>query len=139
MTQPSKEVTPQPHQPISPEGDLAIQVIAMPENTNPDGDIFGGWLLSQMDLAAGVTAKKQAKCRVVTIAINKMVFHNPVHVGDLVQCYSSIVKIGNKSIAIKVSAWVVDQITDEQKQVTEGIFTFVAIDENGKSQSVVRE
>jgi len=120
-----------------PQGSLAIQVIAMPKDTNPDGDIFGGWLLSQMDLAAGVVAKKAAKCRVVTIAINKMVFHNPVHVGNLVQCFSEVVKVGNTSVTIKVEAWVVDQITNEQKQVTEGIFTFVAIDENGNSQPVV--
>lgn len=123
----------------APNGFLAIQVIAMPEDTNPDGDIFGGWLLSQMDLAAGVIAKKKAKCRVVTIAINEMVFHTPVHIGDLVQCYSDIVKIGNTSITIKVEAWVVDQITDEQKQVTEGTFTFVAIDKEGKPQQVLRK
>ena len=123
----------------APNGFLAIQVIAMPEDTNPDGDIFGGWLLSQMDLAAGVIATKKAKCRVVTIAINEMVFHTPVHIGDLVQCYSDIVKIGNTSITIKVEAWVVDQITDEQKQVTEGTFTFVAIDKEGKPQQVLRK
>lgn len=121
------------------QGSLTIQVVAMPEDTNPDGDIFGGWLLSQMDLAAGVIAKKVAKCRVVTLAIDKMVFHNPVHVGDLVQCYSDILKVGNTSIKIKVEAWVIDQITNEQKQVTEGIFTFVAIDENGKPQPVARK
>lgn len=119
-----------------PRGSLTIQVVAMPEDTNPDGDIFGGWLLSQMDLAAGVIAKKVAKCRVVTLAIDKMVFHNPVHVGDLVQCYSDILKVGNTSIKIKVEAWVIDQITNEQKQVTEGIFTFVAIDDQGKPQPV---
>lgn len=118
------------------EGSLTIQVVAMPEDTNPDGDIFGGWLLSQMDLAAGVIAKKVAKCRVVTVAIDKMVFHNPVHVGDLVQCYSDILKVGNTSIKIKVEAWVIDQITNEQKQVTEGIFTFVAIDDQGKPQPI---
>lgn len=120
----------------NPKGSLTIQVVAMPEDANPDGDIFGGWLLSQMDLAAGVIAKKVAKCRVVTVAIDKMTFHHPVHVGDLVQCYSDIIKIGNTSLAINVEAWVVDQITDEQKQVTEGIFTFVAIDDQGKPQPV---
>lgn len=119
-----------------PEGSLTIQVVAMPRDTNPDGDVFGGWLLSQMDLAAGAIAKKVAKCRVVTVAIDKMVFHNPVHVGDLVQCYSDILKVGNTSIKIKVEAWVIDQITNEQKQVTEGIFTFVAIDDQGKPQPV---
>jgi len=122
----------------NPRGPLTIQVVAMPRDTNPDGDVFGGWLLSQMDLAAGVIAKKVAKCRVVTVAIDKMVFHNPVHVGDLVQCYSDILKVGNTSIKIKVEAWVIDQITNDQKQVTEGIFTFVAMDDNEKSQPVIR-
>jgi len=117
---------------------LTIQVVAMPSDANPDGDIFGGWILSQMDLAAGVVAQKEARCRVVTIAIDSMVFKNPVHVGDRICCYAEMIKVGTTSMKIKVEVWVTDKMTDDRRQVTEGLFTFVAIDENGKPQPVDR-
>ena len=112
--------------------------IAMPTDANPDGDIFGGWLLSQMDLAAGVIAKKEAHGRVVTIAIDSMVFKCPVKIGDLVRCYAELLKVGTTSMKIKVEAWVVDQMTDARQQVTEGLFTFVAIGANGRPRPVTQ-
>jgi acyl-CoA thioesterase YciA len=118
--------------------ELTIQVVAMPADANPDGDIFGGWLLSQMDLAASVAAQKKARCRVVTIAIDSMVFKAPVLIGDRVCCYAKLLKVGKTSISINVSAWVADKMTSDRRQVTEGIFTFVAIDNDGKPQLVNR-
>ena len=117
--------------------DKAItSAIAMPNDANPDGDIFGGWLLSQMDLAAGVIAKKEAQGRVVTIAIDSMVFKHPVKIGDLVRCYARLIQTGTTSMKIGVEAWVVDQMTSQRKQVTEGIFTFVAIGTDGRPRPV---
>jgi acyl-CoA thioesterase YciA len=118
--------------------ELTIQVVAMPADANPDGDIFGGWLLSQMDLAAGVVAQKEAKCRVVTIAIDSMSFKAPVRIGDRICCYAELLKVGRTSMSIKVKVWVTDKMTSDRRQVTEGIFTFVAIDEDGKPQPVNR-
>jgi acyl-CoA thioesterase YciA len=119
--------------------ELTIQVVAMPADANPDGDIFGGWLLSQMDLAAGVIAQKEARCRVVTIAIDSMVFKNPVRVGDRICCYAQLLKVGTTSMKIQVKVWVTDKMTSDRRQVTEGIFTFVAIDSSGNSQPVYRD
>jgi len=117
---------------------LTIQVVAMPADANPDGDIFGGWLLSQMDLAAGVIAQQEAKCRVVTIAIDAMSFKAPVHVGDRICCYVKLLKVGRTSMSIKVKVWVTDKMAEDKRQVTEGVFTFVAIDETGLPQPVNR-
>jgi len=119
-------------------GELTIQTVAMPCNTNPDGDIFGGWLLSQMDLAGAILAKKIAQSRVVTVSINGMSFHHPVHVGDLVRCYSRLDSVGNTSLKIGVQAWVVDQLNGDAKQVTGGIFTFVALNNEGHPHPVKR-
>lgn len=113
-----------------------IQVVAMPCNTNPDGDIFGGWLLSQMDLAGGVLAKKKAKSRVVTITVDKMTFLKPVNVGDLLICYCSIETIGNTSITILVEACAVRAKDGTEEKVTEGLFKYVAIDENRKPRKI---
>lgn len=121
-----------------PLGEVTIQTVAMPGDTNPDGDIFGGWLLSQMDLAAGVLAKKVAQSRVVTVAIDSMSFLTPVHVGDLVHCYAKLLEIGNTSLKIKVEAWVVEQLDDSRQKVTEGVFTFVALDPKGRPWKVKR-
>ena len=119
-----------------PQGQLTIQTIAMPADTNANGDIFGGWLLSKMDLGAGVIAKQTAKGRVTTIAIDSMVFHKPVHVGDMVSCYGELLKIGTSSMTIKVEAWRTNPEDETQQQVTEGIFTYVAITESGKPRRV---
>lgn len=120
-----------------PQGELAIRALAMPANTNPNGDIFGGWVVSQMDLAGLSIASKYAKPRVVTVAINSMAFIAPVHVGDFICCYVDIVKFGNTSIQVKIETWAVCAERDEpRRQVTEGIFTYVAIDEQGRPVSI---
>ncbi len=121
-----------------PQGQLAIQALAMPAHTNANGDIFGGWLISQMDLAAGVVAKQTCHGRAATVAIDAMVFHSPVQVGDLLGCYGQLLKTGNTSMTIKVEAWSISYKTGEQKKVTEGIFTYVAINEQGRPRAVAQ-
>ena len=118
------------------KGELAIQTLAMPTNTNANGDIFGGWLVSQMDLAAGIVAKQHSKGRVVTVAIEKMAFNEPVHIGDLVSCYGELVSTGNTSMVIDVETWCTHPDTHQERKVTSGSFTFVAIDEHGKKRSL---
>lgn len=117
-------------------GELTIQTLAMPADTNPNGDIFGGWIVSQMDLAAGVLAKKIAHGRVVTVAINSMVFLKPVSVGDLVSCHVVLKKQGNTSMTIYVEVWARSATKDDSYLVTEGEFVYVAIDENGKPRPI---
>jgi len=113
---------------VPPQTEPALRAIAMPADANPSGDIFGGWLLSQMDLAGSTTATRRAKGRVVTVAITAMTFHRPVFVGDEVSCYAEIIKIGRTSITIKVESWVRRGRGEETIEVTEGIFTYVAVD-----------
>jgi acyl-CoA thioesterase YciA len=108
-------------------GELVIRVVAMPSDTNPAGDVFGGWLVSQMDVAAWVLARKQTAHRLVTVAIDNIVFHKPVFVGDCILCYAVIEKIGRTSIAIKIDVMVERRDNYEEDRVTEGRFTFVAI------------
>lgn len=120
----------------SPKGEITIQTLAMPANTNANGDIFGGWIVSQMDLAAGVLAKKLAQGRVATVAINSMTFLKPVHIGDLVSCHVMLLKQGNSSMTISVEVWAVPATQMGGYLVTEGIFVFVAIDEAGKPRKV---
>jgi acyl-CoA thioesterase YciA len=121
---------------IAPEGELVLQTVAMPNAANAYGDIFGGWLVSQMDIGGAVLAHTLAKNKVTTVAIDKMVFMKPVFVGDLVCCYASVLKTGRSSITIKVQAWVKRMRYLEQLQVTEGIFTFVAIDNKRKPKPI---
>lgn len=124
-----------------PEGTLLIRTLAMPSDTNANGDIFGGWLMSQMDIGGAILAKELAKGRVVTASVDKMSFIRPVSVGDVVCCYGKCQKIGRSSMQIKVEVWikkVYDGVRDRHK-VTEALFTFVAIDKNGKSRSIPRE
>jgi acyl-CoA thioesterase YciA len=111
-----------------PRREPALRAIAMPADANPNGDIFGGWLLSQMDLAGGAVAKHHAHGRVVTVAITAMTFHLPVFVGDEVSCYGDVVKTGRTSMTIRVETWVRRGLSDERVKVTEGLFTYVAID-----------
>jgi acyl-CoA thioesterase YciA len=110
-----------------PRAEPALRAIAMPADANPHGDIFGGWLLSQMDLAGGMAATRRAKGRTVTVAITAMTFHRPVFIGDEVTCYAEITKVGRTSITVKVESWVRRGIGEEQIAVTEGIFTYVAV------------
>ncbi len=123
----------------APRGELAIQTLAMPTNTNAHGDIFGGWLVSQMDLAAGILAKQYTKGRAATVAIDSMSFLQPVHVGDVVSCYVELVRLGRTSMTIKVEVWKEILATGEKSQVTEGTFIFVAIDEHGRPRVVAQK
>ena len=123
-----------------PKGELAIRSLAMPADTNQHGDIFGGWLMSQMDIAGGVTARARAHGRVATVAVTGFTFHRAVLVGDVVCCYADIQKVGTTSITIGVEAWVLrPQESKEHFKVTEGVFTFVALDETGKKCRVPPE
>lgn len=121
---------------VQPEGELVIQTLAMPNNANVYGDIFGGWLVSQMDLGGAILAHRCAKNRVTTVAIDSMAFLKPVYIGDLVCCYGSVLKTGRTSITIKLDVWVIRMRIGVMEHVTEGLFTFVAIDEQGKPKAV---
>ena len=116
----------------SPKGTPLIRTIAMPADANPNGDIFGGWLMAQMDLAGGAHAFAAAGGRVTTVAVDAMAYHRPGEVGDQVSCYCSTVRTGTTSIAVKVDTWVRRRHDRTEEQVTEGIFTFVAINELGR-------
>ncbi len=123
-----------------PKGELAIRTLAMPADTNPSGDIFGGWVISQMDIAGGITARDRAQGRVATVAVTGFTFHKPVHVGDVVCCYAGVQKIGKTSITIGIETWVQRPRESEGRfKVTEGVFTFVAIDEKGGKRPVPAE
>ena len=122
-----------------PKGELVIQTIAMPRDTNPSGDIFGGWLMSQMDLGSSILAARTAKSRVVTVAMEGMSFLQPVRVGDRVACYGRIEKIGRTSIRIPVEVWVTRYQTGERVKVTEAVFTYVALGPDGKPLPVKRD
>ena len=121
-----------------PNGELVIRTIAMPADTNPNGDIFGGWLMSQMDLGAAIYARNLSRSRVTTVAVDGMSFLNPVNVGDVVNCYASLLKVGRTSIRIAVEAWVQRGSDGKLLRVTAGVFTYVAIDDNGRPQPVHR-
>jgi acyl-CoA thioesterase YciA len=121
---------------VPPDADPAIRTIAMPADTNPHGDIFGGWLLCQMDLAGGSVAVRRAGGRVVTVAITAMAFHRPVCVGDQVSCYGSVEKIGTTSITVKVESWALRGTGTTPIKVTEGLFTYVRVDANGHPQPI---
>jgi acyl-CoA thioesterase YciA len=121
-----------------PIGELVIQTIAMPKDTNPSGDVFGGWLMSQMDLGSGILATKTAKCRVVTVAMDGMSFLEPVRVGDTVACFARVEKIGRTSMTIPVEAWVRRYRSGELLRVTRAVFTYVAVDGEGNPIPVNR-
>jgi acyl-CoA thioesterase YciA len=110
--------------------ELVVRVVAMPADTNPSGDMFGGWLVSQLDLAAWVKARKLTAHRLVTVAIDNIVFHKPVFVGDCLLCYAEVERVGNTSITIRVDAQVERAGSLEVEQVTEGRFVYVAIGED---------
>ena len=114
----------------------AVRTLAMPADTNPSGDIFGGWLLAQMDIAAGMVAFTRARGRIATVAVDAMTCHQPVLVGDIVSCYADVVRIGRTSMTLQVEAWARRGHTGEEIKVTEAKFTFVAIDENRRPRPV---
>lgn len=117
-------------------GEPAVRTLAMPADTNPSGDIFGGWVLAQMDLAAGIVAGQRAQGRVATVALDGMSFMRPVFVGDLVSCYAAVMRVGRTSMMIKVEAYVLRARTLEEVKVTEGHFTMVALDAGGRPRPV---
>lgn len=121
-----------------PRGKLALQTVAMPKDTNQYGDIFGGFLVSNMDMAAGIEARHRAKSRTVTVAIDQLVFIRPVYVGDTLCCYADLVKVGRTSMQFKIEVWTLSLNEEAYKKVSEGNFTFVAIDDNGKPQPIDR-
>jgi acyl-CoA thioesterase YciA len=119
---------------MTPSGTLTLQTLAMPADTNANGDIFGGWLMGQMDLGASVLARQRARGRVATVAVEAMTFHRAVWVGDVVAIHSDMQREGRSSMRIGVEVWVTRQPDAEHVKVTEATFTFVAIDEHGKSR-----
>lgn len=125
--------------PSPPDRIAELRTIAMPADTNAYGDIFGGWLLAQMDLAAGSYAIQRARGRVATVGLEAMSFHRPVYVGDQVSCYCRVVRVGNTSISVQVETWV-RRFREGQEirslKVTEGTFTFVALNPDGSKRSL---
>ena len=114
-----------------PRGGLTIRTLAMPADANPSGDIFGGWVLSQMDIAASTCAVDRAQCRTVTVALDAMSFISPVKIGDVLSVYTELRKVGNTSMDIYVEAWAKRGRLGETDKVTEAMFKFVAVDEGG--------
>ena len=119
-----------------PKGDLTLRTLAMPKDVNVNGDIFGGWVLSQMDIAAGIMAGDKAHGRVATVAVDAMKFIRPVHVGDVLCIYCHLARVGRTSLAIEIEAWVLRDRYGDREKVTEAVFTFVAIDEEGRPRPV---
>ena len=117
-------------------GELALRTLAMPADTNANGDIFGGWLVSQMDSAAGISAKTYAKSRAATVAIEALKFKRPVSVGDIVCIYCDLYQVGTTSMKIHVEAWFRKPEVSQREKVTEGTFVFVAIDEEGRAKAI---
>ena len=118
------------------ERDPALRTLAMPADANANGDIFGGWLLAQMDMAGAVPAMRRAKGRVATVAVQAMTFHRPVLIGDLVSCYAEVTRVGRTSLTVMVETWVERHFGGSVEKVTEGVFTYVAIDTAGQKRPV---
>jgi acyl-CoA thioesterase YciA len=121
-----------------PIGDLTIRTLAMPADTNQNGDIFGGWLLSQMDLGGGIFASKLAQTRTVTVAIDAMNFRKAVYIGDVVSVHATLVRLGKTSITVHIEAWVLRRKESQPILVTDGNFTYVSIDDEGRPQVITR-
>jgi len=124
------------HPPDEPRGDLTVRLIAMPADTNANGDIFGGWVLSQMDQAGGIAGVERAQGRVVTIAVEAMTFIRPVKVGDVLCVYTCVDHVGRTSMKIHIEAWARRFTTHTREKVTDAVFTFVAVDEAGRPRPV---
>jgi acyl-CoA thioesterase YciA len=119
-----------------PRGELAVRMLAMPADTNPAGDIFGGWIMSLMDVAGGISASARARGRVATVAATDMAFLRPVKVGDVVCCYTDLARTGRTSVTFHVEAWVLRQGEGDRIKVTSADFTYVALDEAGRPRPV---
>ena len=122
-----------------PCGKLTVQLVAMPRDTNANGDIFGGWVVSQMDIACGVAARDIAQGRAVTVAIDAMTFISPVEVGDVLCVYTALERIGRTSTKIHVQAWAQRFLAHRQEKVTDATFSFVAIDDAGRPRPVLHQ
>ena len=119
-----------------PRGQLASRVLAMPTDTNPKGDIFGGWIMSLMDMAGKMSATTIANGRVVTVAVDRIVFREPVKVGDVVCCYTETLRIGRSSVTLSIEVWALRQGQGDRVKVTDAVFTFVAIDDDGRPRPI---
>lgn len=119
-----------------PSGQPALRTMAMPADANPNGDIFGGWVLSQMDVAGSVLATERAQGRIATVAMDAVRFHRPVYIGDLVSCYAEIVKVGTTSITVRVETWATRRHQAVRVRVSEGTLVYVAIDDDGRPRPV---
>ncbi|MGL5403854.1 MAG: acyl-CoA thioesterase [Acinetobacter sp.] len=119
-----------------PEGVLSLQNIAMPADTNWSGDVFGGWIVSQMDLAGAIHVERLSKGRCATSAINEMTFLVPVKVGNVISCYTKILKVGNTSVQVQIEVWNSHDNSRDPIRVTQGVFTFVAVDVNGNKRQI---
>ncbi|HVU16994.1 MAG TPA: acyl-CoA thioester hydrolase YciA [Candidatus Didemnitutus sp.] len=124
--------------PIEPRGELVIRTLAMPADTNSNGDVFGGWLLSQMDLGGAIFARNLSRSRVTTVAVDGMAFLNPVFVGDIVSCHARLINVGRTSMKVDVEAWVQRAKDGRLQRVTEGVFTYVALGDDGRPRPVHR-
>jgi len=125
--------------PLADTGGPSLRTVAMPADTNPSGDIFGGWLLSQMDIAGGNAAGLRAKGRVTAVSVEAMTFHKPVLIGDEVSCYTTILRVGRTSIRVKIDTWVRRGFRSDLFKVTEGIFTYVAIGDDRRPRPVPQD
>lgn len=123
-------------QATAPTGELAVRLLAMPADTNPAGDIFGGYIMSLMDVAGGITAGSVAQGRVATVAVTDMAFLRPVKVGDVICCYTDVARVGRTSLTLLVEVWVLRQRQGGLIKVTSAEFTFVALDEAGKPRPI---
>ena len=123
-------------EPPQPRGELAVRALAMPADTNPSGDIFGGWIMSLMDAAGAITATRHAEGRVVTASVSNIAFLRPVKVGDVVCCYTDIIRLGRSSMTLCVEVWVLRQGRGRRVKVTAAEFTFVALDDAGKPRPI---
>lgn len=122
---------------MMPAGIPALRMVAMPSDTNSDGDIFGGWTMSLMDMASATFASQEVKGRVVTVAVDAMTFHKPINVGDDVSCFCHVKHYGTTSLVVHVETWVQRHHSELVDKVTEGAFTFVAIDADGKPRPIL--
>ncbi|PKP74275.1 MAG: acyl-CoA thioesterase [Alphaproteobacteria bacterium HGW-Alphaproteobacteria-6] len=120
----------------APQGALTLRTLAMPRDVNVNGDIFGGWVLSQMDIAGGIVAGDRAQGRVATVAVDAMKFIRPVKVGDVLCIYARVERVGRTSIGLGIEAWVLRGRLGAREKVTEAVFTFVAIDDAGRPRPV---
>ena len=119
-----------------PQGTLTIRTLAMPADTNPSGDIFGGWVMSQMDIAGAIAAVERARGRVVTVAVEAMTFISPVKVGDILCVYTSIERVGTTSITVAIEAWARRNRLDDRVKVTDGRFVYVSLGEDGRKRPI---